>query len=228
MRGLTDAQIAWRAAQDLPADAIVNLGRGLPTLVGDHLPPGRGIVLQSENGILGVGPQPCVPDPDLCDASKRPVTLVPGASVFGLVESFDMIRGGHLDLVLLGAFQVSARGDLANWATDDDRLPPAIGGAMDLAAACREVWVLIRNSDRQGAPKLLEQCTYPLSAAGVVTRIYTDLAVLAVEPGGGFRLVERAPGVSASELQAATGARISGLHDAPTMTIPELEDLHAG
>ena len=219
---LTKSQIAWRAAQDLPAGSVVNLGRGLPTLVGDHLPPGRDVILQSENGILGVGPKPAVPDPDLSDASKRPVSLVAGASLFGLVESFDMIRGGHIDLVLLGAFQVSERGDLANWATDDDALPPAIGGAMDLAAGCREVWVLTTHTDRDGAPKLLADCTYPLSAAGVVTRIYTDCAVIAVEPGGGFRALKRVAGV---DLRALTGARLADADTAPVMRVPDLETL---
>jgi 3-oxoacid CoA-transferase B subunit len=215
---LTREQIAWRAAQDLPAGSVVNLGRGLPTLVGDHLPPNRGIVLQSENGLLGVGPQPEVPDPDITDASKRAVSLVPGGSIFDLVESFDMIRGGHIDLVLLGGFQVSAAGDLANWATDDDILPPAVGGAMDLASGCREVWALMSHTDSAGRPKLLQSCTYPLSAAGVVTRIYTDLAVIAVDRFTGFRVIERVPGV---DLQSVTGAPLCDADTASMLRPPE-------
>jgi len=200
------SRIARRVAQDLPDGAYVNLGIGLPTRVADHLPPDREIVFHSENGLLGVGPAPeaDAADPDLINAGKSPVTLLPGASIFHHNDAFMMIRGGHLDYALLGAFQVSAAGDLANWITDGDDKAPAVGGAMDLAAGAREVWVLMEHCTRDGRPRILERCTYPLTAAGVVTRIYTELAVIAVDHG--LVVTELAPGVDFDHLQSATGA----------------------
>lgn len=216
--------IAWRAAQDLPDGALINLGRGLPTQVVDHVPRGRRVMLQSENGLLGIGPRPAADaiDPDITNASKDPVTLVPGASIFDLVESFDMIRGGHIDLVLLGGFQVSAAGDLANWATSaDGELPPAIGGAMDLASACPTLWVLMTHQDRDGSPKLVRQCSYPLTSAGNVSRIYTDLATLEVVPGRGLRVLERCADMALADLQAVTDAPLfEDLPSAPLRAAP--------
>lgn len=214
--------IAWRAAQDLPARGVVNLGRGLPTTVANHVLAGSALMLQSENGLLGIGPAPVAgeEDPALTNASKQPVTLAPGASLFDLVESFDMIRGGHVDLVLLGGFQVSQTGDLANWATDiGGDLPPAVGGAMDLAVACRRVWVLMTHCDRDGAPKLVEQCTLPLTAAGVVTRVYSDLGTFRPS-GSGFAVVERSFALSPDELQAMSGARLIDAAAAPCLKKP--------
>lgn len=198
--------IARRAARDLPDGAYVNLGIGLPTLVADNIPEGREVVFHSENGLLGVGPAPSRDqvDPDLTNAGKTPVTLLPGGAIFHHNDSFMMIRGGHIDYALLGAFQVSARGDLANWATDDGTRAPAVGGAMDLAAGARRVWVLMEHTTRDGKPRIVERCTYPLTAPGVVRRIYTDLAVIDVD--GGLIVREMAPGVDFARLQALTDA----------------------
>ncbi len=200
--------IARRAARDLPEGAYVNLGIGLPTLVAEHRPADREIIFHSENGLLGVGPAPAPgeEDPDLINAGKMPVTLLPGAAIFHHNDAFMMMRGGHLDLALLGAFQVSATGDLANWMTDDTSKPPAVGGAMDLAAGAKQVWVLMEHTTRQGTPRLLDRCTYPLTASGVVRRIYTELAVIDVLPELVVR--ELAPGVSFDFLQAKTGTRL--------------------
>src|SRR6201998_2036522 len=179
-------QSAWRAAQDLPDGAYVNLGIGLPTLVSDFIPTEREIVLHSENGILGVGPAPGAnaADPDLINAGKQPITLVTGGSFVHHTDSFLMIRGGHLDLALLGAFEVSEKGDLANWTTDDPGFPPGVGGATDLAGAAQEIRVLVEHTTKAGAPRLRRHCEYPLTAASVVRRIYTDLAVIDVPPDG--------------------------------------------
>lgn len=215
--------IAWRAAQDLPQGGLVNLGRGLPTLVVDHVPEDRHVMLQSENGLLGIGPRPTPDriDPDITNASKDPVSLSPGASIFDLVESFDMIRGGHLDLVLLGGFQVSASGDLANWATEvGGELPPAIGGAMDLASACRALWVLMTHQDRDGTPKLVRQCRYPLTTAGSVSRIYTDMATLEIVQGQGMRVLERRADMSLADLQAITDAPL--FEDRPATSLRDM------
>src|SRR5579862_5201543 len=183
---LNRRQIAWRAAQDLADGAYVNLGIGLPTMVADYIPADREIVLHSENGILGVGPAPGANeiDLDLVNAGKQPVTLVTGGSYVHHTDSFLMIRGGHLDLALLGAFEVAENGDLANWTTDDPTFPPGVGGAMDLAVGAKEIRVLLEHNTRSGEPRLRKHCTYPLTAAGVVKRIYTNLAVIDVTPDG--------------------------------------------
>jgi 3-oxoadipate CoA-transferase, beta subunit len=183
---LNRRQIAWRAAQDLADGAYVNLGIGLPTMVADFIPADREIVLHSENGILGVGPAPGDNeiDWDLINAGKQPITLVTGGSYVHHTDSFLMIRGGHLDLALLGAFEVSEEGDLANWTTDDPSFPPGVGGAMDLAVGAKEIRVLVEHTTRAGAPRIRRQCELPLTAAGVVRRIYTDLAVIDVTAGG--------------------------------------------
>ncbi len=201
-------RIAARAARDLPEGAYINLGIGLPTLVANHQVPGREIVLHSENGLLGVGPAPAPgqEDPDLTNAGKKPVTLLPGAAIFHHNDAFMMMRGGHLDYALLGAFQVSAAGDLANWTTDEPSRAPAVGGAMDLAAGAKQVWVLMEHTTKQGEPRIVERCTYPLTAPGVVRRIYTELAVIDI--GAELVVRELAAGVDFAFLQARTGARL--------------------
>jgi len=198
-------RIAQRAARDLPDGATVNLGIGLPTLVADHPQPDREILFHSENGLLGVGPAPTPEqlDPELINAGKSPVTLLRGAAIFHHNDAFMMMRGGHLDYALLGAFQVSAQGDLANWMTDDGK-PPAVGGAMDLAVGAKQVWVLMEHTTRDGTPRLVQSCTYPLTAARCVRRIYTELAVIDVEDGLVVR--EFAKDITLDEVCAKTGA----------------------
>lgn len=204
---LTARQMAARVAQDIPDGSYVNLGIGLPTLVADVVPPDREIVYQSENGILGMGPAPeaGTGDPELINAGKQLVTLLPGGAYFHHTDAFVMMRGGHIDITVLGAFQVAANGDLANWATDDASMPPAVGGAMDLAVGARRVFVMTTHTTKEGRPKLLPTCTYPLTAAAVVDRIYTDLAVIDVTPEG-FVVREMVPGLTHDELQAKTAA----------------------
>ncbi|MHA6619383.1 3-oxoacid CoA-transferase subunit B [Pseudonocardia sp. DLS-67] len=204
---LDKRQMAARVAQDIPDGSYVNLGIGLPTLVADVVPPGREIVYHSENGILGMGPSPEADtgDPELINAGKQLVTLLPGGAYFHHTDAFVMMRGGHIDITVLGAFQVAANGDLANWATDDATLPPAIGGAMDLAVGARRVLVMTTHTTKDGRPKLLPACTFPLTAAAVVDRVYTDLAVLDVTPDG-FVVREMVPGITRDELQAQTAA----------------------
>ena len=209
MNGLSRDAIAKRAAMDLWDGAVVNLGIGLPTLVANYVPAGREIVYHSENGILGVGPSPGPNeiDPDLINASKTPVSLLPGASIFHHTDAFVMIRGGHIDLALLGAMQVSAAGDLANWATGDEKMPPAVGGAMDLAAGAKGVFVLMEHTTKDGAAKIVERCTYPLTAPRVVTRIFTNLAVIDVGADG-LTVRELAPSIDFAVLQAKTDAKL--------------------
>jgi 3-oxoadipate CoA-transferase, beta subunit len=213
---LNRRQIAWRAAQDLKDGAYVNLGIGLPTMVSDFIPADREIVLHSENGILGVGPAPGDNeiDWDLINAGKQPITLVTGGSYVHHTDSFLMIRGGHLDLALLGAFEVSEKGDLANWTTDDPSFPPGVGGAMDLAVGAKEIRVLVEHTTRAGAPRIRRQCELPLTAAGVVRRIYTDLAVVDVTADG-LVVREIVDDIDFSLLQAKTEAM---LHPAPGIT----------
>ncbi len=207
MRPLSATDVARRVAEDIPDGSYVNLGIGLPTLVADVVGPDKEIVYHSENGILGMGPapEPGHEDPELINAGKQPVTLLPGGAFFHHTDAFVMMRGGHLDVSVLGAFQVSASGDLANWATDDAGMPPAVGGAMDLAVGARRVLVMTTHTTREGRPKNLPRCTYPLTAAGVVDRIFTDLAVLDVLPGG-LLVREVVHGLSRDELQSVTGA----------------------
>lgn len=203
-------QMAARVAQDIPEGWFVNLGIGMPTMVADHVPVEREVILHSENGILGMGP---APEKDkasawLVNAGKQPVTLRPGGSFFHHADSFGMIRGGHLDLCVLGAFEVAANGDIANWATSENDSAPAVGGAMDLAAGAKRLWVVMEHTTKDGAPKLVERCSYPLTAMGAVQRIYTNLAVADVVPGRGFVVREIVPGLSLAELQAKTGAML--------------------
>jgi 3-oxoacid CoA-transferase B subunit len=206
--------IAKRVARDIPDGAYVNLGIGLPTLVANYVPDDREVVYHSENGILGMGPAPTKEeeDPDIINAGKQAVTLLPGAAIFHHTDAFAMIRGGHIDLALLGGMQVSASGDLANWSTGDEKFPPAVGGAMDLGAGARSVWVLMEHTAKDGSPKILERCTYPLTAPGVVHRVYTNMAVIDVTPEG-LLVREIAPGYDFEALQAATGARLRLAND---------------
>ena len=202
------AEVAGHIARDLPAGAYVNIGIGLPTLVPGHLTAGKEVVVHSENGMLGVGPPPApgTEDPELIDAGKNPVTLLPGGSYFSHTEAFVMITGGHIDVSVLGAFQVSQSGDLANWAVPGEKLA-AVGGAMDLAAGAREVVVMTRHTTRTGQPKLVSRCSYPLTARGVVRRVYTDLATCDIE-GDQFVAIEAAPGVGADYLREVTGGAV--------------------
>lgn len=199
--------LAARIAADIPEGWYVNLGIGLPTLIADHVPAGREVVLHSENGILGLGAGPPEDEiePWLVNAGKQHVTLVPGGSYFHHADSFTMIRGGHLDLCVLGAYEVAANGDVANWATFDNSRAPAVGGAMDLAAGARRLWVAMDHVTREGAAKLVQSCSYPLTAPGAVSRVYTNLAVLDIEDGG-FTVIEMVPGMSFALLQSLTDA----------------------
>jgi 3-oxoadipate CoA-transferase beta subunit len=210
VKRLTRDQMAARVARDIPEGAYVNLGIGLPTLVANHLPADREIFLHSENGILGMGPAPApgAEDWDLVNAGKQPVTLLTGGAFFHHADSFAMMRGGHLDICVLGAFQVSAAGDLANWHTGAPDAIPAVGGAMDLAIGARRTFVMMEHVTREGAPKIVECCTYPLTGVGCVARIYTDLAVVDVTADG---LIARewVDGLSFEQLQALTGAPLA-------------------
>jgi len=206
MKRLTRDQIAARVAQDIDEGMYVNLGIGLPTMVANHLPRDREIFLQSENGLLGMGPAPLQgeEDEDLINAGKQPVTLLKGGSYFHQADSFAMMRGGHLDICVLGAFQVSVKGDLANWHTGAPDAIPAVGGAMDLAIGAKQVFVMMEHQTKTGESKIVEQCTYPLTGVGCVNRIYTDLAVFDVTPQG-LKVREMIPELSFEELQKITG-----------------------
>jgi 3-oxoadipate CoA-transferase, beta subunit len=205
-RPWTRAQMAARVAQDIPDGAVVNLGIGLPTRVADHLPAEREIVLHSENGVLGMGPAPPPGDEDfdLINAGKQPVTMRPGGCFFHHADSFAMMRGGHLDICVLGAFQVAGNGDLANWHTGAPDAIPAVGGAMDLAIGARQTWVMMEHLSKAGEPKIVPTCTYPLTGLACVRRVYTDLAVIELAPDGA-RVLDRCPGLTMATLQAATG-----------------------
>jgi 3-oxoadipate CoA-transferase beta subunit len=201
--------LAARVAQDIPEGWSVNLGIGIPTLVGNYVPSEREVVFHSENGILGMGPAPTRENINrwLVNASSQYVTLRPGASYMSHSDSFALVRGGHLDLCVLGAFQVAENGDLANWARSDDDNAPAIGGAMDLAAGAKRIWIVMEHTTRNGEPRLLRRCTYPLTAAGCVKRIYTELAVIDVRPEG-FVVLDIVPGMTLEALQKRTEATL--------------------
>jgi 3-oxoadipate CoA-transferase beta subunit len=210
MQPLSRDQMARRAADDIPEGWCVNLGIGIPTFVANHVPPEREVIFQSENGVIGMGPAPEKgrEDPWLINAGKQPITLVPGASFVGHADSFAMIRGGHIDLCVLGGFEVAENGALANWATSENDTAPAVGGAMDLAAGAKRLWVLMEHTTKDGRPKIVERCGYPLTGLACVTRVYTNLAVLDVVPGRGFVVREMAPGVDFGTLQERSAARL--------------------
>ena len=206
MKRMTRDQMAARVARDVPEGAYVNLGIGLPTMVANHLPREREVFLHSENGLLGMGPAPAPgeEDEDLINAGKQPVTLLTGGAYFHHGDSFAMMRGGHLDICVLGAFQVSQRGDLANWHTGAKGAIPAVGGAMDLAIGAKQVFVMMEHQTKQGESKIVGACSYPLTGIGCVSRIYTDLAVIDVTADG-LAVREMVEDLSFEELQAITG-----------------------
>ncbi|MGJ7490124.1 3-oxoacid CoA-transferase subunit B [Variovorax sp. ZT4R33] len=206
----TKDQLAARVAQDIFDGAVVNLGIGQPTLVANHLPAGREIVLQSENGILGMGPAPAAgsEDYDLINAGKQPVTLLAGGSFFHHADSFAMMRGGHLDICVLGAFQVSATGDLANWSTGEEGAIPAVGGAMDLAIGAKQTWVMMDLLTKAGVSKIVQACSYPLTGIGCVKRVYSDLATLECTPDG-LKLIDVVDGLTHAELETLIGLPIA-------------------
>ncbi len=203
-------QLAQRVAQDIHDGAYVNLGIGMPTLVANHLPAGIEVILQSENGILGMGPAPAAGDEDydLINAGKQPVTLLPGGAYFHHADSFGMMRGGHLDICVLGAFQVSATGDLANWSTGEKDAIPAVGGAMDLAIGAKQTWVMMDLLTKKGESKVVSQCSYPITGIACVKRIYSELATLECTPKG-LLLIDMVDGLTHAELEKMLGLPIA-------------------
>ena len=220
IKGLSRGQMAWRAAQDIPDGAYVNLGIGMPEQAANHVPEGRAITYHSENGILGFGAPPAPEDVDwdLINAGKKAVTVNPGAAFFHHADSFAMIRGGHIDLAILGAFQIAPNGDLANWQAGNDGIP-AVGGAMDLVSGAKQVWCITDHVTRDGVQKLIPACTYPLTGIGVVKRVYTNLGVVHVQEGG-FVLKAIAPGVDPADVQARTGAPLAIAEDLEVIDAP--------
>jgi 3-oxoadipate CoA-transferase, beta subunit len=202
-------EMARMIAEDIPDGAYVNLGIGMPELVANYIPEGREAIFHTENGLLGVGPSPPKgeEDDELINAGKRPVTAIKGASFFHHADSFAMVRGGHIDICVLGAFQVSEKGDLANWSTGEPDAIPAVGGAMDLVEGVGIIYVITQHTTKSGEPKIVRQCTYPLTGKGVVTRIYTNYAVIDVKPGG-LEVIKMAPGITPQYLQENTGAAL--------------------
>ncbi len=207
--GWNREQMAGRAALDIPDGACVNLGIGIPELVARYVPEGRDVIYHTENGLLGMGAPPDAGegDPELINAGKKRVTAVPGAAYFHHADSFAMIRGGHIDICVLGAMQVSENGDLANWSTGSADAIPAVGGAMDLVAGVRTIYIVTQHCTRSGEAKLVKSCSYPLTGKAVVSRIFTDLAVIDVTPEG-LKLVELAPGVDMDYVQQRTGCQL--------------------
>ncbi len=223
MKALTRRQMAWRAAQDIEEGQTVNLGIGLPTMVSDYVPAGREVVFHSENGILGMGgaPKQGEEDRDLINAGKGLTTLRPGGAFFHHNDAFLMIRGGHIDLSIMGAYEVSEAGDLANWATNSDKLAPGVGGAMDLAAGARQVRVLMEHNAKDGSPRIRKRCLLPLTGKRCVARIYTNLAVLDVTPDG-IVVREMVEGLDLDALQKLTEPRLSLANDWKKLTAPEI------
>src|SRR6201746_664293 len=215
-------QMAWRAAQDLPEGAYVNLGIGIPTLAASYVPEGREVIFHSENGILGLGPkaEPGKEDPYMVDAGKNKTTLVAGGCFVHHADSFLIIRGGHLDVSLLGAFEVSEAGDLANWTTEDPAFPPGVGGAMDLAVGAKAIRIIMEHTSKSGEPRILKRCTYPLTAAKCVKRIYTNLAVIDVTPRG-LVVREMIAGMTLEKLQALTEPKLQLADDWRVLAAPE-------
>ena len=211
LRGWSRDEIAARIARDIPEGAVVNLGIGMPTLVANHLPADREVLLHSENGVLGMGPAPASGDEDwdLINAGKQPVTLLSGGSYFHHADSFALMRGGHLDLCVLGAFQVSADGDLANWHTGAADAIPAVGGAMDLAIGAKRTVVMMEHLTKSGESKLVQTCRYPLTGIGCVRRVYTDLAIIELRPGKPALVIERFAGLSFEDLQGRTAIQLT-------------------
>jgi len=207
--GWSRAEMARRTALDIPNGSYVNLGIGIPEMVAQYVPEGREVIYHTENGLLGMGPAPAEGevDPELINAGKKAVTVIPGASFFHHADSFAMIRGQHIDICVLGAMQVSEQGDLANWSTGEPDAIPAVGGAMDLVAGVKTIYVITQHCTRDGAPKLVESCSYPLTGKAVVSRIYTDLAVIDVTAEG-LEVVELAPGISFDYVQERTGCKL--------------------
>jgi len=223
MQPLNRLQMAWRAAQDIREGMLVNLGIGMPVAVADYLKGGLDVFFQSENGVIGVGPLAAAEhaDSDLVDAGSRRITLRPGAAIVDSSWSFAMIRGGHIDVTILGAFEVASNGDLANWDMRSTSKGPLVGGAMDLAAGARQVWVMMEHVTRGGAPRLLERCGLPLTAVRCVTRVYTDLAVVDITAAG-LLVREMLAGMSQAELQARTGAPLQFAADCGALRAPAL------
>lgn len=222
---LTRKQMAWRAAQDVLGGSYVNLGIGIPTLVGNYVPEDRSVMLQSENGILGIGPAPAADeiDPYFVDAGAQFVSLAPGGMLTDSVGAFTMITGGHIDVTFLGAFQIADNGDFANWDAKVPNKGPLVGGAMDLAAGAKDVRLIMAHTTRDGAPRLVESCTYPLTARGRASRVYTDLAVVDVTPAG-FVVREMVDGIGREELAAKSAAPLAFADDCKPLAAPDLED----
>lgn len=210
MQPYSRTDMAAKAAADIPEGWVVNLGIGIPTLIADQVPLEREVIFQSENGVLGMGPAPAKghENPWLINAGKQMVTLRPGGSICHHADSFAMIRGGHIDLCVLGGFEVAENGDLANWATSENDTAPAVGGAMDLGAGAKRLWVVMDHTTKDGRPKIVERCGYPLTSLGSVSRVYTNLAVLDVVQGLGFVVRDIVDGMSLEELQAKSGAKL--------------------
>ena len=221
--GLSRNQVAWRIAQEIEEGSYVNLGIGSPELVSNFIPFGREIIFHSENGILGMGsaPEPGQEDGNLINAGKKPVTLLPGGSYFNHTDSFAMIRGGHIDICVLGAYQVAPNGDLANWATLDTTKPPGVGGAMDLAVGAKRIFVMMDHCTKTGEPKLMRECTYPLTGTDVVRTVFTDLAVIDIVENE-FVVREIVKGISTDELQEKTDAPLKLAENCGVLEPPEV------
>ncbi|MEE2997835.1 MAG: 3-oxoacid CoA-transferase subunit B [Pseudomonadota bacterium] len=221
---LSREQVAWRLAQDIGDGSYVNLGIGMPEIVANYIPDGREIVFHSENGILGMGPEPAAIEIeyDLINAGKKPVTILPGGAFFHHADSFGMIRGGHIDICVLGAFQVSAKGDLANWSTGGPDAVPSVGGAMDLALGAQRVLVMTDHNTKNGDFKIVEECTYPPTGLGVVGTVCTDIAVIDISADGPV-VREKVSGLSFDDLQSRTGARLLGVESCGELKVPVLD-----